>query len=149
LHWFLTGLYQGVPIGAQSVSDYQYIPPFLRDSGMWMSHADPYYLIGFWIPPITWSLIAFVLLKILFERGWITKLVALVPLGTAIFTWAISETIRREFIADPEPYLNPLRQSNGFSTAVLLFLSAGFILQIATLVLDFRNKPSQQHSVLP
>ena len=145
VHHLMVGLYGGTAFGVASVSDYRYVYPGI---GSWMSHSDPYWILTSSMVPLTWALMFFVILKV-FETGWIWRSVALIPAAMAAMFWINVEMVRRDYLSDPQKYVDVLRDSSSYSWAVFGFIAAAVTLQIVSVVVGFRSRAKEKPEELP
>lgn len=103
---YLGGMYSGFSYGASVMCDYIYSPLH----GLSVSNADPYLPLYNSSIYILWAILAFFFLKI-FERGWVTSLIILLPLIAALLVSMYRAMILNGFIDDPEKYFHLLRES--------------------------------------
>jgi drug/metabolite transporter (DMT)-like permease len=106
---------------------------------MWISHGDPYYVLGSHVVTMSWVLIAFVILKV-FENGWFTRLITFSFLVISILLWINIHLIRSEYLSDSEKYLDAIRQSSEYHWAVFIFLGLSLALQGVSVVYAVKKK---------
>ncbi len=127
-------MYGGFSYGAAIMCDYLYSPV----SGMWISHLDPYLPLSNSSIYFLWPMLTFFFLK-LFERGWVTSLIILLPLIAALLVWSNRAMILNGFIDDPDKYFNVLRELTEVPWIVFGLLIATILVQAAVVGLKLYN----------
>lgn len=139
LSLYMFGIYAGVSYSAAVMCDFVYSPI----EGFWISHSDPYYILGYPAMIVFWSMLAFLLLK-LFEKGWITSLILLSPLLVALAGLVETNSLILAWRDDPNKYFDALRDTAGVSWVAIGTLAGSILLQAAVTIWKYVNARSKK-----
>ena len=139
LSLFLFGIFVGVSYGASVMCGFVYTPI----EGIWMSHSDPYDILGYPAKLILLSILAFLLLK-LFEKGRITSLILLTPLLVALAGLIETNRLILAWRDDPNKYFDALRATVWISWIAVGTLAGSILLQAAVTVWKYVGAGSKR-----
>jgi hypothetical protein len=135
---WLSGLYSGVSYGASAVCEYVFT--ILGEDGnrFFISHSDPYYYLPAIYSYVSLSMLGYILFKSLEKGKWLA-IIALAPLGLALFNWYFAHRTASWDKDDPQKYLDAIKETSGIRYAILGILIFIVVSQLVSTILYFRR----------
>lgn len=128
---FVNGLYGGFAYGASKMCDVSYPSSRSHLISFWISHADPYFYLSNYLIYLTYSLLIFIIGKLV-ERGITSQFLSFLPLVSCLFFFGLINGELNLVLNDSDPYIDLLRESIHYNWTVFSIVVTLLILQIVT-----------------
>lgn len=132
INQWLAGIYTGFSFGAGHLCSYSYPTFYLGEVRYGMSHADPYYNVGYFQMLLSWTILILVLGKVI-EKGLIVRILSLIALALSLVWWYCIERIVSIDINDSDKYIDLLRDTRGFTWTLFGMLVLLVLLQLISI----------------